>query len=147
MKLLGACHNRLVDLLQNCSPVRVVKSRQCTLIPDEEFHLQNAHDIDYIGCEIKKRRRFIHQFIEMNFRAKDHADIIGSLMIVRLASSQYVYTRSLCSHRRKFLINSLNRTLLSFRHALLGIRHNPERVRAGTEFSSHNCSCEYCCVD
>lgn len=134
IKLLGVCHNRLIDLLQNCSPIRLVKSKNFTLIPDEEFQLQNDHDIDYIGNQIKKRRRYIHQCIEINFRAKDQSNIIGSLMIVMLASSQYIYTRNLCSHRRKFLINSLNRTILSFRRALLGINQNLNRVQAGIAF-------------
>jgi hypothetical protein len=102
-----------------------------SLIPNDEFHLQNTNDIDYITCQIKKRRRFIHQLIQINFLAKDKTTIIGSLMIVILASSQYVYTRNLCSHRKKFLINSLNRTMLAFKRALLGIRQNPDRVRAG----------------
>ncbi|CAF0796021.1 unnamed protein product [Rotaria sordida] len=130
IKLLGICHNRIIDLLQNYSPIRIIKSMNWTLIPNDVFHLKNNDDIDYIACQIKKRRRFIHQLIQINFHDKDQSIIIGSLMIVVLASSQYVYTRNLCSHRRKFLINSLNKTILSFKRALLGIRQNPDRVRA-----------------
>ncbi len=121
VKFLGICHNRIVDILQNYSP----------MIPNEEFHIENERDIDYIICQIKKRRRFIHQLIEINFRENNSSKTIGSLMIVVLASSQYIYTRNLCSHRRKFLINSLNKTILSFKRALLGIRQNPDRIRTG----------------
>ncbi len=131
IKLLGICHNRIVDLLQNYSPIRLMKSMNWTLIPNDEFHIKTDQDIDYIVCQIKKRRRFIHQIIQINFHQKDQSTIIGSLMIVVLASSQYVYTRNLCSHRRKFLINSLNKTMLAFKRALIGIRQNPDRVRAG----------------
>jgi hypothetical protein len=102
-----------------------------SIIPNEEFHIENERDIDYIICQIKKRRRFIHQLIEINFRENNSSKTIGSLMIVVLASSQYIYTRNLCSHRRKFLINSLNKTILSFKRALLGIRQNPDRIRTG----------------
>jgi hypothetical protein len=131
VRFLGICHNRIVDILQNYSPIRLMKSMNWTLIPNEEFHIENDQDIDYIKCQIKKRRRFIHQLIQINFRLNNQSTIIGSLMIVILASSQYVYTRNLCSHRRKFLINSLNKTILSFKRALLGIRQNPDRVRTG----------------
>jgi hypothetical protein len=131
IKLLGICHNRIVDILQNYSPIRLIKSMNWTLIPNEEFHIENQQDIDYIICQIKKRRRFIHQLIQINFRQKNQSTTIGSLMIIILASSQYVYTRNLCSHRRKFLINSLNKTLLSFKRTLLGIRQNPDRIRTG----------------
>jgi hypothetical protein len=131
VRFLGICHNRIVDILQNYSPIRLMKSMNWTLIPNDEFHIENDQDIDYIKCQIKKRRRFIHQLIQINFRLNNQSTIIGSLMIVILASSQYVYTRNLCSHRRKFLINSLNKTILSFKRALLGIRQNPDRVRAG----------------
>jgi hypothetical protein len=131
IKLLGICHNRIVDLLQNNSPIRLMKSMNRTLIPNDEFHLENDSDIDYMTCQIKKRRRFIHQIIQINFCQKDETIVMGSLMIVMLASSQYVHTRHLCSHRRKFLINSLNRTIVSFKHALLGVQRNPDRVRAG----------------
>ncbi|CAF3501509.1 unnamed protein product [Rotaria sp. Silwood1] len=130
IKLLGICHNRMIDLLQNYSPIRIIKSMDWTLIPNDVFHLKNDNDIDYITCQIKKRRRFIHQLIQINFHEKEQSIMIGSLMIVVLASSQYVYTKDLCSHRKKFLINSLNKTILSFKRALLGIRQNPDRVRA-----------------
>ncbi|CAF2521088.1 unnamed protein product [Rotaria sp. Silwood2] len=130
IKLLGICHNRIIDLLQNYSPIRIIKSMNLTLIPNDVFHLKNDNDIDYIACQIKKRRRFIHQLIQINFHEKEQSIILGSLMIVVLASSQYVYTKNLCSHRRKFLINSLNKTTLSFKRALLDIRQNPNRVRA-----------------
>jgi hypothetical protein len=131
IKLLGICHNRIVDILQNYSPIRLIKSMNWSLIPNEEFHIENKEDIDYITCQIKKRRRFIHQLIQINFRQNNQSTTIGSLMIVILASSQYVYTRNLCSHRRKFLINSLNKTILSFKRALIGIRQNPDRIRTG----------------
>jgi len=108
-----------------------MKSINWSLIPNEEFHIENQEDINYITSQIKKRRRFIHQLIQINFRQNNQSTTIGSLMIVILASSQYVYTRNLCSHRRKFLINSLNKTILSFKRALLGIRQNPERIRTG----------------
>jgi hypothetical protein len=109
-----------------------MKSRNRTLIPNVEFHIENNDDIDYIKCQIKKRRRFMHQLIEIDFSEKKNQSInIGSLMIVVLASSQYVYTRNLCSHRRKFLINSLNKTILSLKRALLGIRQNSDRIRTG----------------
>ncbi|CAF3498030.1 unnamed protein product [Rotaria sp. Silwood1] len=130
IKLLGICHNRMIDLLQNYSPIRIIKSMDWTLIPNDVFHLKNDNDIDYITCQIKKRRRFIHQLIQINFHEKEQSIMIGSLMIVVLASSQYVYTKDLCSHRKKFLINSFNKTILSFKRALLGIRQNPDRVRA-----------------
>ncbi len=132
IKLLGICHNRIVDILKNYSPIRLMKSRNRTLIPNVEFHIENNDDIDYIKCQIKKRRRFMHQLIEIDFSEKKNQSInIGSLMIVVLASSQYVYTRNLCSHRRKFLINSLNKTILSLKRALLGIRQNSDRIRTG----------------
>jgi hypothetical protein len=108
-----------------------MKSMNWTLIPNEEFYIKNKDDIDYIISQIKKRRRFIHQLIEINFRQNNQSTTIGSLMIVILASSQYIYTRNLCSHRRKFLINSLNKTILSFKRALIGIRQNPDRIRTG----------------
>ncbi|CAF0733025.1 unnamed protein product [Adineta steineri] len=129
IKLLGICHNRIVDLLQNYSPIRLLKSMNWTLIPNDEFHVKTDHDIDYIVCQIKKRRRFIHQLIQINFYQKDQSVIVGSLMIVILASSQYIYSRNLCSYRRRFLINSLNKTILSLKRALLGIRQNPDRIR------------------
>ncbi|CAF0746461.1 unnamed protein product [Adineta steineri] len=129
IKLLGICHNRIVDLLQNYSPIRLLKSMNWTLIPNDEFHVKTDHDIDYIVCQIKKRRRFIHQLIQINFYQKDQSIIVGSLMIVILASSQYIYSRNLCSYRRRFLINSLNKTILSLKRALLGIRQNPDRIR------------------
>ena len=132
IKLLGVCHNRIVDLLQNYSPIRMIKSGTRALVPDDEFRVQNDDDIDYIGCQIKKRRRFIHQVVEINFRSKGDSTVTGSLMIVILASSQQLHTRNLCSHRRKFLMNSLNRTALSFRRALLDTRLNPNRVRTGS---------------
>ncbi|CAF0934072.1 unnamed protein product [Adineta ricciae] len=130
VKLLGICHNRIVDLLQHCSPIRLMKLNQWIMIPDEEYHLKTDQDIDYIVCQVKKRRRYMHQLIQINFYEKDHSTVIGSLMIVLLASSQYIYTRNLCSHRRKFLINSLNKTMLSFKRALLGIRQHPDQIRA-----------------
>ncbi|CAF0715974.1 unnamed protein product [Adineta steineri] len=129
IKLLGICHNRIVDLLQNYSPIRLLKSMNWTLIPNDEFHVKTDHDIDYIVCQIKKRRRFIHQLIQINFYQTDQSVIVGSLMIVILASSQYIYSRNLCSYRRRFLINSLNKTILSLKRALLGIRQNPDRIR------------------
>ncbi|CAF3958545.1 unnamed protein product [Rotaria magnacalcarata] len=131
IKLLGICHNRIIDLLQNYSPIRIIKSMNWTLIPNDVFHLKNDKDIDYVTSQIKRRRRFIHQIIQINFHEKHQSKVMGSLMIVVLASSQYVYTRNLCSHRRKFLINSLNKTILSFKRALVGNRQNPDRVRAG----------------
>ncbi|CAF4250565.1 unnamed protein product [Rotaria socialis] len=130
IKLLGICHNRIIDLLQNYSPIRIIKSMNWTLIPNDVFHLKNDKDIDYVTCQIKRRRRFIHQIIQINFHEKHQSKVMGSLMIVVLASSQYVYTRNLCSHRRKVLINSLNKTILSFKRALIGNRQNPDRVRA-----------------
>ncbi|UJR28800.1 hypothetical protein I4U23_010025 [Adineta vaga] len=130
IKFLGICHNRIVDLLQNYSPIRLMKLINWIFIPDEEFHLKTDQDIDYIVCQMKKRRRYMHQLIQINFYEKGQSTVIGSLMIVLLASSQYVYTRNLCSHRRKFLINSLNKTMLSFKRALLGIRQHPDRIRA-----------------
>ncbi|CAF1937936.1 unnamed protein product [Rotaria magnacalcarata] len=130
IKLLGICHNRIIDLLQNYSPIRIIKSMNWTLIPNDVFHLKNDKDIDYVTSQIKRRRRFIHQIIQINFHEKHQSKVMGSLMIVVLASSQYVYTRNLCSHRRKFLINSLNKTILSFKRALVGNRQNPDRVRA-----------------
>lgn len=132
IKLLGVCHNRIVDILQNYSPIRLLKSKKSILIPNDEFHLETIDDIDHMNCQMKKRRRFMHQLIEINFQEKNQSNRLGSLMIVLLASSQYVYTRNLCSHRRKFLINSLNKTILSFKRALLGIRQNPHRIRTGT---------------
>lgn len=131
IKLLGVCHNRMVDILQNYSPIRLMKSKKSTLIPNDQFHLETREDIDYITCQLKKRRRFMHQLIQINFHEKNQSKQLGSLMIVLLASSQYVYTRNLCSHRRKFLINSLNKTILSFKRALLGIRQNPNRIQTG----------------
>jgi hypothetical protein len=141
IKLLGICHNRIVDILQNYSPIRLMKSMNWTLVPNVEFHIENDDDIDYITGQIKKRRRFMHQLIEINFREKNQSRTMGSLMIVVLASSQYVYTRNLCSHRRKFLINSLNKTILSFKRALIGIRQNPDRIRTGRrqEFCYNHC--------
>jgi hypothetical protein len=120
-----------VDVLQKYSSVRLMKLANWTFVPDEQFHLKSDQDIDYIVCQIKKRRRYMHQLIQINFSQKDHSTVMGSMMIVLLASSPYVYTRNLCSHRRKFLINSLNKTMLSFKRALLGVRQNPDRVRAG----------------
>ena len=131
VKLIGLCHNRLVDLLQDYSPIRLLNSINGTFLPNDEYHLQNARDINYICNQIKKRRRFLHQFIEFNFRPKSQSNIIGSVMIAMLASSQYMYTRNLCSDRRKFLMNSLNRTLFFFRRALSSIKKNPRRARSG----------------
>ena len=131
IKLLGVCHNRIVDVLQNYSSVRLMKSKKSILVPNDQFHLQTTEDIDYINCQMKKRRRFMHQLIQINFQEKTQSSRMGSLMIVLLASSQYVYTRNLCSHRRKFLINSLNKTILAFKRALLGIRQSPYRIRTG----------------
>lgn len=121
----------MVDILQNYSPIRLMKSKKSILIPNDRFHLETKEDIDYINCQLKKRRRFMHQLIQINFHEKNHSKQLGSLMIILLASSQYVYTRNLCSHRRKFLINSLNKTILSFKRALLGIRQNPHRIQTG----------------
>ena len=132
IKLLGICHNRIIDLLRNYSPIRILKSINWILLPNNEYHIKNDNDIDYISCQIKRRRRFIHQLIQINFHDKNQSKSIGSLMIVVLASSpQYVYTQNLCSHRRKFLINSLNRNISSFKRALLDIRQGPDRIRAG----------------
>lgn len=111
-----------------------MKSINWSLIPNEEFRIENEQDMDYITCQIKKRRRFIHQLIQINFRQNNQSTIIGSLIIVVLASSQYVYTKNLCSHRRKFLINSLNKTILSFKRALIGTRQSPGRIRTGMFF-------------
>lgn len=135
IRLLGVCHNRIIDLLQNYSSIRIIKSKNWTLIPNDEFYLKTDNDIDYVTSQIKKRRRFIHQLIQINFHEKDQSTTIGSLMIVVLATSQYVYAQNLCSHRRKFFINSLNKTILSFKRALLGIRQNPDRIRAGIKLN------------
>ena len=83
-------------------------------------------------------REKLYQLIQINFHEKDQATTIGSLMIVVLATSQYVYTQNLCSHRKKFLINSLNKTILSFKRALLGIRQNPDRVRSGIQLNIYD---------
>lgn len=103
-----------------------------TLVPNDLFHLKDNNDVEFLTCQIKQRRRFIHQLIQINFHEKDQSTTIGSLIIAVLASSQYIYTHNLCSHRRKFLINSLNKTMLSFKRTLIGIRQSPNRVRIGT---------------
>ena len=138
IKFLGICHNRMIDILQNYSPIRLVKSLNWNLVPNHEFHIANSDDLECIINQIKKRRRFLHQIIEINFRDKEKPKTIGSLMIIVLASSQYVYTRNLCSHRRKFLINSLNKTILSFKRALIHLRQHPEQIRTGSNTVYHN---------